>query len=131
MALIGLFFPHEWSVSAFLKPIAMLPALFGILIAFFFFFFCARDATFPATAPKRVKGDWPVLGSLGFFTRRWDFFQEAMERSPTGNFTFHAGQYPVVGLSGEEGRKLFFESKALDLTAGSVCAETWLFCGIG
>ena len=74
--------------------------------------------SFPKNAPTLTREAWPILGSLQFFTERWDFFQKSKAHSQSGNFSFYAGQWPVVGLTGEEGRKLFFESKALAFTEG-------------
>lgn len=73
---------------------------------------------FPKNAPARTKEAWPVLGSMQFFTQRWDFFQRSLAHSNSGNFTFYAGQWPVVGLTGHEGRRLFFESKSLGFSEG-------------
>lgn len=117
MTISGLLFGDNGGVFT---PVAILSTLFGIFVAVLFY---ARDTTFSDLTPKRVKGDLPIIGSLAFFTKRWEFQREAMRQSPTGHFTYHAGQYPIVGLSGDEGRRMFFESKALDLTQGSVCRK--------
>ncbi|GLB20947.1 hypothetical protein AtubIFM61612_010895 [Aspergillus tubingensis] len=45
--------------------------------------------------------------------------------SPTGNYSFYLGRDRVVGLSGPQGRKTFFESRELDLDAGSDFALPW------
>lgn len=50
--------------------------------------------------------------------QRSDFFQRQMAHSPTGNFSFYAGDKPVIGMSGDEPRRLFFESKHLGFTEG-------------
>lgn len=60
----------------------------------------------------------PLLGALNFFTQRYDFWQRARSQSKTGNFSFHAGKWAVVGVSGLEERKVFLESKALDMVEG-------------
>ncbi|KAF4635641.1 hypothetical protein G7Y89_g2441 [Cudoniella acicularis] len=73
---------------------------------------------FPSKSPKLVKEGYPILGTLRFFTARWDFFQHARAHSTTGNFSFFLGKHPVVGLSGEKGRQIFFESRDLDFTEG-------------
>ncbi|KAF2019854.1 cytochrome P450 6A1 [Aaosphaeria arxii CBS 175.79] len=72
----------------------------------------------PSNAPPTVKGDIPLTGVWDFWTRRWDFYKQEIDRAPTGNFSFHAGPNTLVGLSGEKGRKLFFESKELGFTQG-------------
>ena len=80
----------------------------------------------PAKTPKSISNDYPIVGAFDFFSKRWDFFQQAMVHSPTGNFSFHLGKIPVIGLSGLEGRRVFLESKQLDFTAG--CAFRAHFC---
>lgn len=72
---------------------------------------------FPATSPPLMKG-YPIVGSLGFFSGRTDFFKSASSLSKTGNFSFYVGKLPVVGVSGEESRKAYFEAKELDLAKG-------------
>lgn len=69
-------------------------------------------------APPRVHEEWPVLGALRFFTARWDFYQHARSQAKSGNFSFFLGKHPVVGLTGDRGRKLFFESKGLGFAEG-------------
>lgn len=76
---------------------------------------------FPAKAPKVIKGgSWPIVGAFRFFTARWDFHKEAMAMSPTGNFGFYCGNHPIIGVSGDEARKVFFENKGLSLAKGCV-----------
>jgi sterol 14-demethylase len=75
---------------------------------------------FPAKAPPLTKvSGVPILGALQFFSQRWDFWRHSRDEAG-GSFTFFAGKYPVVALNGAEGRKLFFESKELDIQAGYV-----------
>ncbi|WPG98355.1 Hypothetical protein R9X50_00114400 [Acrodontium crateriforme] len=71
-------------------------------------------------APQLAGHSYPLLGALQFFTQRWDFIQAASAHSSTGNFSFHAGKWPVVYVSGksEANRKLFFENKGLGFGAG-------------
>jgi sterol 14-demethylase len=59
-----------------------------------------------------------VFGDLGFFRERWDWWQRSVAQSTTGSFLYHIGQYTVVGVSGQEGRKFFFESKDLGFSEG-------------
>jgi hypothetical protein len=75
---------------------------------------------FPSKSPKLVKEGYPIVGALRFFTARWDFFQDASAQSPTGNFSFFLGKYPVVGLSGEKSRQVFFESRDLGFAEGYI-----------
>jgi len=72
----------------------------------------------PKNAPQMTSDQWPIIGSLGFFNRRWDFVRESASKTNTHNFTFFAGQYPIVALTGEPSRKLFFEHRGLDFTEG-------------
>jgi hypothetical protein len=65
-----------------------------------------------------VSHNFPITGAFGFWAKRWDFFRHARDHSPTGNFTWNAGPNTVVGLSGDSGRRLFFESKQLGFSEG-------------
>lgn len=71
----------------------------------------------PEGAPKLLR-EWPIVGAVQLFGQRKTFFLDACSRSPTGNFGIYVGKYQVVGLSGLEARKTFFETKALNMTAG-------------
>ena len=81
-------------------------------------------------APHLVPGGYPVVGALRFFTARWDFFQHARRLTPSGNFGFFIGRHAVVGLTGEKGRQLFFESKGLGFGEGYVCMSVCLFVSL-
>lgn len=72
----------------------------------------------PANAPPQVDDDSSVTGASGWFTRRWDWCREKRDQSKTGNFSFHAGPRMIVGVSGEKGRRAFFESKDLSFSKG-------------
>ncbi|KAI2642112.1 cytochrome P450 6A1 [Xylaria nigripes] len=75
---------------------------------------------FPKNAPKWYKkGDWPILGSLEFYYgRRLDFVRAALRESKTGHVSFYIGKKHLVLVSGEEGRKFYFESKELNFNQG-------------
>jgi hypothetical protein len=88
----------------------------AVLVSAFLYLF--KRPSLPNDAPQLVSESWPLIGSMQFFTQRWDFFQRQMAHSPTGNFSFYAGDKIVVGLSGEESRRVFFEHKHLDLNLG-------------
>ncbi|KAL7621631.1 hypothetical protein AAE478_008957 [Parahypoxylon ruwenzoriense] len=76
---------------------------------------------FPPNAPKWYKGgDWPILGALPFYSKRAEFFHDAVRHSETGNFSFYVGKKHVVGLSGREARKTFFDSKDFNFSEGFV-----------
>lgn len=74
----------------------------------------------PEGAPPLTKSDWPLIGPISFWTRRWDFFREAAKTSSNGNFSFHVGNRVVVGVSGDEARRAFMDSRHLDATSGYV-----------
>jgi hypothetical protein len=74
--------------------------------------------SFPPKAPKLTSQNYPIVGALGFFTERWTFCQRASTQSPTGNYSFHLGKHRVVGISGEEGRKAFFDNRHLGFSEG-------------
>ncbi|CAG5185691.1 uncharacterized protein ALTATR162_LOCUS11376 [Alternaria atra] len=72
----------------------------------------------PADAPPQVSDDLPIVGALGFWTERWNWWSGRRDQSKTGTFSFHVGPNMVVALSGDKGRRLFFESKDLGFTEG-------------
>lgn len=74
--------------------------------------------SFPKNAPKQIKEGYPLLGALRLFTSRGDFYKDALTRSDTGNFSVHFGKHQLVGMSGVEGRKTFFDSKDLNMSEG-------------
>jgi hypothetical protein len=88
----------------------------AILVSALLYLF--KRPSLPNNAPPLVSESWPIIGSMQFFTQRWDFFQRQMAHSPSGNFSFYAGDKIVVGLSGEESRRIFFDHKQLDLNQG-------------
>ncbi|KAF2163477.1 hypothetical protein M409DRAFT_26089 [Zasmidium cellare ATCC 36951] len=96
-----------------------LPVVFGsLLIISSVVYYLFYKPPFPPNAPKQTSDRWPLLGSMNFFFRRWDFYQRAFAESSTGNFSFYAGQWPVIALSGERERKIFFEHKGLAFAEG-------------
>ena len=112
------------SSSAWLRE---LPILLGVAltgIAFLslwiaYHIFTPRPA-FPANSPEPISSQetYPILGAVGFFTKRWDFYRDAISNSKTGSFSFYLGKHPIVGLSGHASRRKFFESKRLDFLEG-------------
>lgn len=104
----------------------MIETVFHILwrcsyfIIFLFVAQCIRlllKRPFPSNAPKFVAG-YPLVGALQFFNNPEAFCHSSKMSSPTGNYSFYLGRDRVVGLSGPQGRKTFFESRELDLDAG-------------
>ena len=90
----------------------------------------------PKGSPPLLKEDWPIIGTFRFFSGRWDFFQQARASHGGAPFSFFVGQNHVVALTGEEGRKAFFETRELDLQEGYVFSMIIAFgsmdadCGI-
>lgn len=82
------------------------------------FLYAVRRPSLPKNAPPLTTEAWPIIGSMQFFTQRWEFFQRQMAHSPTGNFSFYAGDKPVIGMSGDEPRRIFFDSKQLGFVEG-------------
>jgi hypothetical protein len=74
----------------------------------------------PKSAPKLLNGGYPVLGALRFFSRRADFYNDGLGTTESGHFSFFFGKHPIVGVSGLEGRKTFFESRDLNMAEGWV-----------
>ncbi|TRX92724.1 hypothetical protein FHL15_006398 [Xylaria flabelliformis] len=99
--------PQQWSTTVWVLLVTT-----AVTLLFQVFW---RPAL-PKNAPKWYKkGDWPILGALEFYYgRRSDFMKEALRDSKTGNFSFYIGKKHLVGVSGDEGRKLFFDSKDLN-----------------
>lgn len=69
-------------------------------------------------APPLTSGVYPILGATKFFTRRWEFFRDAARASPTGNFSFFVGRKPVIGLTSELSRQVFFDNRHFGFAEG-------------
>lgn len=68
--------------------------------------------------PPLIGDNYPVIGSLNFWSERWQFWQRGRAASATGNFSFYVGSHLVVAVNGEDSRKWFFETKQLGLVEG-------------
>lgn len=105
-----------------LNPVARSPTTLLILLTASLLVFIIIHTLFirrlPANAPLAARDDYPITGPWGFWTRRWDWYRRQRDQSKTGNFSFHAGPNTIVALTGEEGRKLFFESRELGFAEG-------------
>ncbi|KAK3946656.1 hypothetical protein QBC32DRAFT_319786, partial [Pseudoneurospora amorphoporcata] len=103
---------HNWPhILSFLSIILILSLLTTILTNY--------RPPLPSNAPPLFQtSDWPILGSLRFFTDRYRFYNQGILASKTGNFSFYFGKHHLVGLSGVEARKAFFEKKELNMTKG-------------
>jgi hypothetical protein len=112
------------TLSAWLRELPILLSTILTGIAFLSFWIAFHIFTpcppFPTKSPEPISSQetCPVLGAIGFFTKRWDFYRDAIANSKTGSFSFYLGKHPIVGLSGHASRKIFFESKHLDFLEG-------------
>jgi sterol 14-demethylase len=59
-----------------------------------------------------------VGSALSFYSRRRDMITEGLAASDKGSFSFYVGRKHVVALGGPAGRKTFYESRGLNLSAG-------------
>jgi hypothetical protein len=93
---------------------AFLAAAYGLWKLFF------DRPPLPKNAPRAwTAHDWPVVGStLAFYGRRRDMVMEAIRGVGRRNFSFYLGKKIVVCLSGEEGRKSFYDNRELNFSAG-------------
>lgn len=73
--------------------------------------------SFPSKAPPLFDA-WPIVGALRFFSNRKAFLEEVAGKSHSGQASFYYGKLRIVGLSGEDGRKMFFDSRELDIEGG-------------
>lgn len=89
---------------------------FAVLV--FAIAFLSKRGPWPKNAPKQTYTSWPIVGTMRFFSGRWDFLRDAAGHSSSGQHSFAVGGYDIVGLSGEAGRRVFFESKQLSLPDG-------------
>ncbi|KAK5120820.1 hypothetical protein LTR85_005887 [Meristemomyces frigidus] len=109
MSLISALHLDASALAVAIGTLAVLGTIFRYLFS---------KSTFPSNAPAPTTEAWPILGSMQFFTKRWDFMRSGAQHSKTGNFMFHAGPHDIVAISGQESRKVFFESKALGFSEG-------------
>lgn len=100
--------PRQWPAGTFWA--VLLTTLTAVFIKVF------RRPAFPKNAPRWYKeSDWPIVGSLAYYYGgRADFMRAGRQSSKTGNFSFYIGKKQIVGISGVETRRLFFESKELN-----------------
>lgn len=98
---------HRWSTTIAVLVVSLLAL----------FITTTWQPAWPKGTPKLTR-QWPIVGSWRFFVERKTFFYEAVKQSPTKSFSTYVGKYQVVGLSGLEGRKTFFESKDFGFTEG-------------
>ena len=102
-------------LSPFVPPVELL--IFAASAAIFYLVFVRRPH-FRSNAPKVASNNWPIVGSLQFWTARLDFWRKHLKETTTGNFSYHLGKHPVVGVSSKEGRDAFFFSRDLSVAEG-------------
>lgn len=93
-------------------------ALLGLISIFASYVIFSPRQNLSPHSPKQISDQYPIFGALRYFSARWDFYQDAIAESKTGNFSFYLGKYGVIGFSGRQARKEFFESKVLSLHEG-------------
>ena len=77
----------------------------------------ANRPSFPRKAPPVFEA-WPIVGALRFFSDRKAFLEEVAAKSHSGQASFYYGKLRIIGLSGEDGRRTFFDSKDLEMEGG-------------
>ncbi|OHE92810.1 cytochrome P450 6A1 [Colletotrichum orchidophilum] len=100
--------PQNWPTSIWVLLLTGLAYAVGFL---------AYRPSFPRNAPKLFRG-YPVFGTPRFFTDRGNFLSEGARFGRFGNWSFYFGKMRIVGLSGDDGRHLFFENRDFDLGKG-------------
>ncbi|CBY02103.1 similar to cytochrome P450 [Plenodomus lingam JN3] len=101
----------SWYTLRLLATFTVLAALFVIVHTLFL-------RRIPSKAPPPVSDDAPIVSAIGFWTERWTWFKRKRDESLTGNFSWHAGAHTIIGLSGDKGRQVFFESRGLSFKEG-------------
>jgi hypothetical protein len=93
-------------------------SIVAIVIPFVLYhiYLALRQPSIPKRAPTLIPERIPVLGSLRFFTARWDFLREWLSRS--SSFSFLVGSDHVIALSGDKNRIAFFENRELSFGDG-------------
>lgn len=109
---------EPWATLALLLLLCGFSALFCQFI---------RQPSFPDGAPRPLKEGYPTLGALRFFSDRYNMYFDGISSSRTGSFSFYFGKHQIVGISGLEGRKVFFQSKEMDLSQGLVVVSAVTF----
>jgi len=105
--------PHLEVGNPWILAVGIVSALVGVLSIIL----SSTHGKWPEKTPAVVK-EWPIVGSWGFWSGRWDFHREAARASKTGSFGYHVGQKPIIGMSGHGMRKVFLENRKLDLASG-------------
>ncbi|WYZ35420.1 hypothetical protein EsH8_X_000067 [Colletotrichum jinshuiense] len=100
--------PQNWPISVWVLILTGLAYVVGTLV---------YQPPFPCHAPRLLKG-YSILGSPRFFSERGRFLSEGRQFAQSGNWSFYFGKMRIVGVSGHDGRQVFFENRDLDFTKG-------------
>jgi len=114
-------FSYNNTVTLFSSMLSYAQVALGLVVVVIVIYRYSRykwRTEFPEKAPKLCSENNIITGPWRFWSDRWEFFRCCISRSSTGNFSFYLGKNRVVGLSGDESRKWFFESKDLHLNQG-------------
>ncbi|ORY39731.1 cytochrome P450 [Leucosporidium creatinivorum] len=102
----------SWLNFALLTVLVLVPALLLI----------KQPTPFDPHSPPPAESRVPLIGSLDFFWRRWDWFAEEKHRlqqqGSSGAFSFWLAGWKVVAPAGIKGREYFFSSSQLDFDGG-------------
>ena len=98
------------------SPIQLLVVF--IVIAVLFYFAAVRRPAFGPKAPPVTNSNWPIVGDLGFWNARHDWWLRSVKQTKSKNFSFHVGEHRIVASSSEQGMKLYLESKQLGFQEG-------------
>ena len=112
--------PLDFSGVLECRPWAILVLLLLLCGLSVLFYRSIRQTPFLDGAPRPLGEDYPILGALRFFSDRYNMYFDGISSSRTGNFSFYFGKHQIVAISGLEGRKVFFQNKAMDLSQGLV-----------
>ncbi|RDB27059.1 putative lanosterol 14-alpha demethylase [Hypsizygus marmoreus] len=91
-------------------PVSIAVAIFAMLV---------WTAVLPSSKNNIYElGGFSILTAWPFFTKRYDFLRDNFRKSGQRMFRFRVLQHRIVALSGELGRKVFFNDQSLDLPEG-------------
>jgi cytochrome P450 len=96
-------------------------SVLAVSLALFLAFTCLHvflDRQRSVNLPPTVRDNYPFTGPVGFWTERWTWYKRQRDQAPNGTFSFNVGPNKIIALSGEQGRRMFFESRHLGLTEG-------------
>lgn len=104
----------SFSIATLLPYILVSSVIFVISYSTLF-----KRKSFDEKCPPTTAWNFPIVGDIRFWTKRYDFWEAAMAQTKSKDFSFHMGQHRLVGTTSDAGRKLYFESKDLGFAEGS------------